>query len=185
MKKILKIIGIIVGVFILLLALTPLFFKGTLEKLVRNSLAKNINATVDWSEMDLSLFSSFPDAALTLKDFSVVNNKPFEGDTLASGKLIELDMGITQLFKKSNEPIKVDAIYLDEAFVNIKIDSLGNANYDIAKKSTNETAEETTSEDDGFTFALSKYELKNARINYLDEATQTFLRLTKLNPIVT
>lgn len=181
MKKILKIIGIIVGVFILLLALTPLFFKGTLEKLVRNSLAKNINATVDWSEMDLSLFSSFPDAALTLKDFSVVNNKPFEGDTLASGKLIELDMGITQLFKKSNEPIKVDAIYLDEAFVNIKIDSLGNANYDIAKKSTNETAEETTSEDDGFTFALSKYELKNARINYLDEATQTFLRLTNVN----
>lgn len=181
MKKILKIIGIIVGVFILLLALTPLFFKGTLEKLVRNSLAKNVNAKVDWSEMDLSLFSSFPDAALTLKDFSVVNNKPFEGDTLASGKLIELDMGITQLFKKSNEPIKVDAIYLDEAFVNIKIDSLGNANYDIAKKSTNETAEEATSEDDGFTFALSKYELKKARINYLDEATQTFLRLTNVN----
>jgi hypothetical protein len=181
MKKILKIFGIIVGVFILLLALTPLFFKGTLEKLVRNSLAKNVNAKVDWSEMDLSLFSSFPDAALTLKDFSVVNNKPFEGDTLASGKLIELNMGITQLFKKSNEPIKVDAIYLDEAFVNIKIDSLGNANYDIAKKSTDETAEEATSEDDGFTFALSKYELNNARINYLDEATQTFLRLTNVN----
>ena len=53
MKKILKIIGIILGVLILLLALSPLFFKGTLEKLVQRTIDKNLDATVAWGDFDL------------------------------------------------------------------------------------------------------------------------------------
>ncbi len=80
----------------------------------------------------MSLFSSFPDASLQLENFSVINKAPFEGDTLASGKSLKLDMGVMQLFKSKD--IKIDAVKMGEAFVNIKIDSLGNANYDIAVK---------------------------------------------------
>lgn len=180
MKKIAKIIGIILGVLILLLALSPLFFKGTLEKLVKRTIDKNLNATVAWGDFDLSLFRSFPDAALTIKEFSVINHAPFEGDTLASGKTLKLDMGITQLFKSGNEPIVVDALLLDESFVNIKIDSLGNTNYDIAIKNDAPLADNTEG-NAGFTFDLKKYEIRDSRLNYLDEASQTFLMLKELN----
>jgi len=180
MKKILKIIGIFFGVILLVLALSPIFFKGTLEKLVKKTIDSNINATVAWGDFDLSLFRSFPNAALTIKDFSVINKAPFEGDTLASGKLLKLDMGIMQLFKSGNEPIKVDALMLDEAFLNINVDSLGNTNYDIAIKKDAPLTDNNES-NDGFTFDLKKYELIDSRINYLDQKTQTFLMLENVN----
>jgi hypothetical protein len=180
MKKALKIIGIILGILILLLIAAPFIFKGSLEKMLKRTINENLNATVAWEDLDLSLFSSFPDASLQLKNFSVINKAPFEGDTLASGKTLSLDMGIMQLFKKSNEAIKVDEVKIDEAFVNIKIDSLGNANYDIAIKDDAPAVTDGEESAGGFTFDLKKYEIKNSRINYLDEATNTYLMLTEV-----
>lgn len=180
MKKILKIIGIFIAVLVVLLALSPLFFKGTLEKLVKKTIDENVNADVSWSNFDLSLFRSFPDAALTIKNFSVVNRAPFDGDTLASGKLLKLDMGITQLFKSGNDPIKIDGLLLDNAFVNIKIDSTGQTNYDIAVKKDAPVTDNVEG-NEGFTFDLKKYELKDSRINYLDDTSKTFLYLKEVN----
>jgi hypothetical protein len=180
MKKILKIAGIFLAVVLVILALSPLFLKGTMEKLVKKTIANNLNATVTWGEFDLSLFRSFPDAALTIKDFSVINTVPFEGDTLASGDFLKIDMGITQLFKSGDDPIIVDALKFDNTFVNILIDSTGNANYDIAIKKDAPLTDGTEG-NAGFTFDLKKYEILNSRINYLDEKSKTFLRLTEVN----
>lgn len=184
MKKFLKIAVIIVVVFVLLLIAAPFLFKGSLEKLLKKNINQNLNATVEWNDMDLSLFKSFPDAAVVINDFSVVNKAPFEGDTLAKGKSIKLDMGITQLFKSGNDPIIVDALQLNEALINIKVDSLGNANYDIAIKDESAPISETTESSEtseGFTFDLQQYEVNDSRINYLDEATKTFLILKDVN----
>lgn len=178
MKKALKIIGIILGILILLLIAAPFIFKGSLEKMLKRTINENLNATVAWEDLELSLFSSFPDASLQLNNFSVINKAPFEADTLASGKMLSLDMGIMQLFNKSDEAIKVDAVELDEAFLNIKIDSLGNANYDIAIKDDAPEANNGEETNGGFTFDLKKYEIKNSRINYIDEASKTYLMLT-------
>lgn len=180
MKKLLKILGIFLGIVLILLALSPIFFKGTIEKLVKKTIAANLDAEVRWSDFDLSLFRSFPDAALVIKDFSVINRAPFAGDTLASGKSVKIDMGIMQLLKTSDEPIKVDALLFDEAFVNIKLDSMGRANYDIAIKSDAPMADDTEG-NAGFTFDLKKYEIKNSRINYSDLSTETFFELKNVN----
>jgi len=157
MKKILKIFGIFVLILVIGLIAAPFLFKGTIEKLIKKTINNNVNAQVEWRDLDLTLFSSFPDATVVIKDFSVVNNDPFKGDTLASGERLELQMGIKQLLKKENEQIKVDELNLEKAYINIKVDSLGNANYDIAKEQpqTIETPTDTTSS--GFTFDLSHY----------------------------
>ncbi len=179
MKKFLKIAGIVLGILIILLAVAPFLFKGSLEKMLQRTINENLNASVTWEDLDLSLFSSFPNASLQLENFSVINKAPFAGDTLAIGKSLKLNMGVMQLFKTKD--IKIDAIKLDEAFVNIKIDSLGNANYDIAIK--NEAPATTTNSEesgDGFNFELKKYEITNSRINYVDEATKTYLTLTEV-----
>lgn len=176
MKKALKVIGIIIGILIILLLAAPFLFKGSLEKMLKRTINENLNATVSWEDLDLSLFSSFPNAALKINNFSVINKAPFEGDTLASGKTLKLDMGVMQLFKSKD--IKIDAVKLDEAFVNIKIDSLGNANYDIAIKKDAPAVTEGTKSEGGFNFELKNYEITNSRINYLDEASKTYLTLT-------
>ncbi|PKA83306.1 AsmA-like protein [Ulvibacter sp. MAR_2010_11] len=180
MKKILKIIGIFLGIVLVLLALSPLFFESTMEKLVKRALEQNINADVTWNDFDLSLFRSFPDAALTIKDFSVINRAPFKGDTLATGTLLKLDMGITQLFKSGDDPIKIDGLLLDESYVNILIDSTGQTNYDLAVKKDAPMKDDIEG-NSGFTFDLKKYEIKNSRINYFDKKTQTFVILKEVN----
>ena len=183
MKKFFKITGIVVLLTIVLLAAAPFLFKGSLEKIVKRTINENLNATVAWEGLDLSLIKSFPDAALTISNFSVINNAPFEGDTLVSGKSLKLNMGITQLFKKSNEAIQVDGLFLKESLVNIKVDSLGNANYDIAVKKEGNASEPTSADEGSFSFALKNYEIKDSRINYLDESSKTFLILTDVNHI--
>ena len=139
MKKILKIVGIVLLVLILLVILTPILFKGQIEKAVKNSINNSVNATVEWEDLDLSLFSSFPDAELKLKNLSVINKAPFEGDTLATSEELALSLGIPQLFKGG--PYSINELALNR-HTNIKVDSLGNANYDIAK----ETAADTTAQ---------------------------------------
>lgn len=181
MKKFFKIIGIILVLLIIFLAAAPFLFKGTFEKLIKQNIDKNVNADVSWQAFDLSLFKDFPNAALIINDFSVVNRAPFAGDTLASGKELRLNMGITQLLKGSNDAIKIDGLTFDEAFVNIKVDSLGNANYDIGVENKNTVGTNNEASSEGFTFNLQRYELINSRINYLDESTKTFLMLKNVN----
>ncbi|MGO4912864.1 AsmA family protein [Leeuwenhoekiella sp. W20_SRS_FM14] len=182
MKKIFKILGIILVVLIVGLIAAPFLFKSQLEDLLKRSINENLNATVAWEEFDLTLFSSFPDAAVQVKNFSIVNKAPFEGDTLASGALLQLDMGVMQLFKTSSgNPIAVDAIKLNQAFVNIKVDSLGNANYDITKESATPETDTIADNTGSFKFDIQHYELNNSRINYLDESTKTYLKLTEVN----
>ncbi|WP_299215322.1 AsmA-like C-terminal region-containing protein [uncultured Dokdonia sp.] len=183
MKRILKIIGIILLVVVLLLVASPFLFRGKLEDLLKKTINNNVNAQVTWEALDISLFKNFPDATVTLNDFSVVNNAPFQGDTLAYGKELRIAMGVKQLFKNAgDDPIKVDALRLDDAIITIKVDSLGNTNYDIAKDTSSDPAvakENTTSTP--FTFDLQHYELNNATIHYLDESTKTYLHITEMN----
>ena len=184
MKKLLKILGIFLLVLVIVLIAAPFLFKDSIEKIVKRTINENVNATVAWESLDLSLLKSFPDASLTIKDFSVINNAPFKGDTLASGQVLKLDMGISQLFKNEDEAIKIDALYLDQAFINIKVDKDKNANYDIAKKTeatTVKNSDAAASESGGFSFDLKGYELENSRINYLDESTEIYLTLTDFN----
>src|SRR5690625_4555508 len=171
MKKALKIFGIVVGILLLVLIVTPILFKGSLEKILNRTINENLNATVSWEKLELSLLRSFPDASLSLQEFSVENKFPFEGDTLVSGKNLSLRMGIMQLFK--TKALKIDAVSLDGAFINIRTDSLGNANYDITLKES-PSAEKEESETD-FSFELQNYEITNSRVSYLDESSGIFL----------
>lgn len=176
MKKALKIFGIILAILIVFIIVAPFLFKGSLERMLKRTINENINATVAWEDLDLSIFGSFPDASLQLNNFSVVNKSPFEGDTLISGRMLQLEMGIMQLFK--SQDLKIDGVILENTFINIKIDSLGNANYDVALKDGNSPSENTEQPNEGFTFELKHYEISDSRINYLDHSSKTFLTLT-------
>jgi len=180
MKKALKITGIILGVLIILIFLAPIIFKGPIENAIKKSINNNVNASVSWEELDLSLYKSFPDAQVTLKNLIVINKEPFAGDTLAAGEEIKLSMDIPQLFKSSDEPLSINELILNTAYVNIKVDSLGNANYDIAKETPPTSTQDTTSTG-GLSLDVQHYEINNTKINYLDEKTKTFLKISEFN----
>lgn len=181
MKKILKIISVIVLALVLLLVASPFLFRGKLEDLLKKTINNNLNAEVAWSSLDLSLIRSFPDATVLVNDFTVINNAPFLGDTLASGKELRIEMGVSQLFKNTaDDPIAIDAVRLENARVHIKVDSLGNANYDIAIKN-DRTAAPTDEGKKPFVLDLQKYSIIDSQIIYDDASTKAHLELTETN----
>src|SRR5690606_23468241 len=157
MRKFLKIIGIILGILLLFLFLTPFIFKGQIKDLVLKTINENLNAQVAFTDIDLSLIRNFPDATLSIEDLLIVNNAPFEGDTLVFGEEIVLEMSVMELFKGSEEPKKIDAISINRTLLNLKLDSIGNANYDIAIKD-DAPVTDTTQTARGFQFDVQHYE---------------------------
>ncbi|MDT0649740.1 AsmA family protein [Autumnicola edwardsiae] len=181
MKKALKIFGIFILVVVIILIAAPFVFETQIENFVKKTINKNVNAQVEFSEIDLSFFRSFPQATVVLKDVSVLNNAPFQGDTLALSEEVLLEMSVKELFKGSEEPKSIDEFRLNNAYVNIKVDSLGNANYDIAIEDTTATTATDTTTSSGFSFDLKHYEINNSRLKYLDEGSKMALHLEDLN----
>ncbi|MBC9795016.1 AsmA-like C-terminal region-containing protein [Sinomicrobium weinanense] len=179
-KKGIKIAGITLGMIIVLLAVTPLLFKDKITALVKESINENVNAKVDFADVDISLLSGFPKAKVSLNEISVINRAPFEGDTLFYADKVSVKMGISELFKGSG--MEISSFAVNKANVNVLVNSEGQANYDIAKESeeTGETgAEEAEGED--FSFSVQHYEITDSRISYLDEEGKMQFVLEELN----
>ena len=179
MKKAFKIIGIVLLVIVVLLVAAPFLFESQIKDYVRRTANESVDAQVEFSDISLSFFRSFPQATVVIENFSVINNEPFKGDTLALGEELQLEMSIKELFKSADEPKVLDDIKINNTFLNIKVDSLGNANYDIAVKDTTTVASDSAST--GFSFNLKHYEINNSRVKYLDEGQKLLLDVEELN----
>ncbi|SMC33574.1 AsmA family protein [Cellulophaga tyrosinoxydans] len=179
-KKILKIVGIVFLLFVIMLVAAPFFLKGKIADIIKNKVNNSITATFDFEDADLTLFSSFPKATLTMNNITLVNKAPFAGDTLFSSKKVALNMSIKELFKDANEPIVISSLVVDDALVNIIVNESGVANYDIAKEDANAT--EASAEDtSNFTFSMQSYAINNSRIVYLDKEGGMRFELLEMN----
>lgn len=169
-NKVLKWVGGFVLLLLLLLVATPFLFKGKVQNLVVETINKNLNANVAFDEVDLSLFKSFPKATIVIKNLSIVNKAPFEGDTLFKASDIGLRMSVMELFKGKNTPMHIEGIGVRDAFVNIVVNKEGITNYDIAIVDEEESSEK----DDNapFSLSLNKYVLENISVSYVDEASK-------------
>lgn len=179
MKKAFKIIGIVLLVIVVILVAAPFLFESQIKDYVRKTANESVDAQVEFSDISLSFFRSFPQATVVIEDFSVINNEPFRGDTLAIGEEAQLEMSIKELFKGADEPKILDNIKVNNTYLNIKVDSLGNANYDIAIEDTTATAKDSAST--GFSFDLKHYEINNSRLKYLDEGQKLLLDVEELH----
>ena len=179
MKKTLKIFtGILLLIFIILIV-TPYFFKDKIVTIIKETINENVNATVDFNDVDLSLISNFPNVKVSLKNFVITTFKPFEGDTLASAKSVSLKMPLTSLFKASSVNIAVNYFSIEESNIHVLINKQGLANYNIAKEtSANERSSES---DSALNLSLDGYNISNSYIYYLDEASGMYLKLEDFN----
>ncbi|MDE3741508.1 AsmA-like C-terminal region-containing protein [Maribacter sp. D37] len=168
-KKILKIFGAVMLLFVGVLVAAPFILEAKIGDILKGNVNDNVNATFDFSEAKLSLIKSFPNAEVTLNDVSFVNKAPFEGDTLFGAKEIALKMGMGELFKGSGEAIGIKSLTVDGALVNVKINAEGKASYDVGMAGEEEdTSGESAAE--SFTLDLQSYEITNSKIIYDDLA---------------
>lgn len=180
MKKALKITGIVLLVLIIVIIAAPFLFEKQMVNYVKKTINANLNATVAFHDADLSFIRSFPQASLKLDKLSVINNAPFEGDTLFAADHIFFNMSLKEIFKSGDEPKKVNEFIINDAYINVVVDSLGNANYDIAiaKDAPAATEAEPSA---GFSFDVQHYEINNSKVRYRDASTKMDLLVEDLN----
>ena len=69
MKKTLKIFGVTILAFVVLLLVLPYAFKGKIESVIKSEGNKMLNAQFDFESLDISLLRRFPLASVSLNDF--------------------------------------------------------------------------------------------------------------------
>ena len=79
LKRTLRILALLLLAVIILLAVAPFLFKDKIREIVHTELNNSLNAEVFFGDVGLSFFSNFPNASISLQDFGVVNQAPFEG----------------------------------------------------------------------------------------------------------
>ncbi|WP_414000130.1 AsmA-like C-terminal region-containing protein [Flavobacterium sp. W1B] len=178
LKKILKITGITIILFIAALFAIPYFFKDQIKAKIADAINQKVDAKVAFKDADLSLFKNFPNATVTLDKLVIINKAPFEGDTLVSLGELNLKMSIKELFKGENEAMNIDGISSKNGLINIIFNKDGVGNYDIAlKEDTNK--EDTKSKP--LALKIQNYKIENFQFRYFDESSKIKMQIDSLN----
>src|SRR5690349_11926938 len=151
LKKILKISGISLLIFIVILFLIPILFKKQITRLVKNEINRTLTAKVDFKDVRLSLLRHFPKVTIILEDFSIVGDSEFRGDTLVYAKSIDASANLFSIIKGKN--IKIYGAYLQSPRINAIVDKEGKMNWDIVRSSGTGTDTTTSS----FQLSLKNY----------------------------
>jgi len=186
-KKTLKITAIIFGSILLLLIVTPFLFKGKILELAQSEANKNLNATVKFDDLNLSMFKSFPNLSVELTELSVVGKDTFQLDTLAAFKSFRAGLNLMSVI--SGDEIKVNEIILDHAKIHAIVLGDSTANWDIVPESDSEdTAPQDTVKDETgdeeptkFKVKLKKLEVNNMNLIYDDKAGDVLAEVKNFN----
>lgn len=177
LKKILKITGITLLVFILAAIAVPFIFKDKIIALVKVEANKNLNASLAFDDLDISLFSSFPKLSIELEGLSIVGKDVFKNDTLIKAKNLGVSTGLMGLFA---DEISISRVWIDQAKIHVRVLKDGRANWDIAKSDSAEVAG-TAEKPSAFKAKLQGYSIENSQIIYDDLSLGFYTKLVGLN----
>lgn len=175
-----RIFLIVIALVVLLLGVAiilPVIYKDEIIGLIQKEANKNLRAEVQFSkDIDLSLLSNFPNLSLGLNDLSVVNQKPFAGDTLLAVDRFDVVLDVMSVIR--GDQIKMLKLGVERPRLHIQVDSKGRASYDIALAT--DTAAATSPADTGasnFRLDLQEYYIRQADIRYEDATLPTRLHV--------
>ncbi|MEG1377806.1 MAG: AsmA family protein, partial [Myroides sp.] len=171
-KKGLKYTGIALFVLIGLVLIAPQLFKPQIEKAVKDAAAEFVTTPVNFTDLNVSFFTNFPNLSVSLKDLSI--NAPKEFGNLKTVESNSVDLGI-DLFSLFSDQIKFTKLYVNEGKFNVVTDSLGNFSFAIFKSS------DEPSTDSSFSLALNKIHVKNTDVLYQDDQSKIKIQTKNTN----
>ena len=163
LKKILKIAGILLALLILTAFLIPVVFKTKILAIAREQINKKVNATVNFTDVDISLFRHFPRLSIGLDNLQVIGTEYFSKDTLISAKQIDLAVNLFSIF--GNSGLEIYSINIDNPRIHALVNKEGKANWEITKPDTSQHTAETSG---SFHLQLKSYRITDGFIQYAD-----------------
>ena len=169
-------IGFLIFFFILIASAVaiPYFFKDKIIAKAKDEISKQINAKVDFKDIDLSLLKNirnFPNIALGIEDLTIIGIAPFDGDTLLNINDTKASLDLMSVIKGTD--YKIEQIELKDATLNAIINKDGIANWNILKP-VGDTKKPP------FKLALNKLVLDNINLNYDDLLSGNYIKIEHL-----
>ena len=171
MKKALKITGIVlaslVGVVLIVAGIASALItsSGWLTKQVKKYAPEFVTCQTELGKADLTLFKTFPNVGIDIENVALIN--PMVGsasDTLANINDLTMVLDLKKLLKEKE--IVIRKCILEDAFVNLYTDSIGNNNFDVFKtKEDNDTIKTTFD----YLVDIEAVKLKNTDLIYTDD----------------
>lgn len=166
MKKALKITGITLLIIIVVLFTIPFVFKGKIIRIVKAEINKNINAQVDFADIDISLLRRFPRVSVSIEKIQVIGNGQFASDTLIAANSIDAALNLMSVIK--GDKMTIYSVAVNEPRIHAIIAKNGAVNWDIAKP---DTTTQTTTPSEPFNLELQRYAINNGYVSYVDSAS--------------
>lgn len=183
MKKLLVSIISLIVIVAIIGVVVPMIYKDEIVSLVKKEINNNVDATVDFKQVNLSLFKSFPHFNLEIEEFTVVGKREFEFDTLTKVRSFNVTLDLLSVI--NGESIKILAVNIDNPQINVHILKNGKANFDIALAIEpipgTQPQQENTDVESDFVVDLQKVSISNGSLSYLDESLNMFASLDGLN----
>ncbi|HEX4849287.1 MAG TPA: AsmA family protein, partial [Puia sp.] len=177
MKKIVRITSLVLLLLIAFAFAAPFVFKGKIISIIKSQVNKNLNASVDFTDADVSLFRHFPKLAVAIDNLKVTGIDEFADDTLISASNIDISLNLMSVFSGDN--MKIYAININEPRIHAIVHKNGHANWSITKPDT--AQQENTTASAPFKMKLQKYSISNGYVNYKDEASNMSSEIINLN----
>ena len=143
----------------------------------KEEINKNLNAQVEFDDLRLSLIRNFPNLSVLLTEMSVTGVDDFAGDTLVSLNSFRVVVDIQSVI--FGDEIIIRSVTLNQPRVKALVLADGRANWDIMKETDEVEAPEE--EETAFQVSLRKFEVRDARIEYIDESTGVRTTLERFN----
>jgi hypothetical protein len=173
MKKPLKltlvVLAALLGVLVVGLVLVPVLFKDQIVERLRMELNKQLDATVSFADVDVSLLSTFPTLTAEVTDLSIAGKGSFEGVTLLSAESIAAGLDFLALiFDRS---IEVESIEVDQPVIRVLVRDDGSANYDIIR----ERPDLRDEPGEAVALEIKKYQISKGSIGYDEPGVHVFV----------
>lgn len=183
MKKLVKIVGGTLVVFVLLLLILPMAFKGKIEDVVKSEGNKLLNAQFDFESLDISLLRNFPQASVSLNDFWLKGVDVFENDTLVYAGELTAAINVMSLFGDGG--FEISKVIVDDTRLHAIVLEDGRVNWDVMKPSEpeaeTEQEEEQSEEPSSFSISLKKLSVDDLTLVYDDRQGAMYAEVVDLD----
>jgi len=177
-KRILIAIVLLLVLGVVFLLAAPIIFKDKIVANVKTSVNSALDAEVDFEDVNLSFLRSFPEISLVLDEVSIIGIDTFAGLPLMTAERAQVDVGFWSVVGGDGN-YNIDAVDLDEPFINLLVLTPELANYLIVPEDDADPAAPTT-EPATAQINLSHYEINNGTFVYDDRTTETYLKIEGL-----
>ena len=183
MKKKLKITGIVlaslVGLVLIVvgIAVAMVTSSSQLTRMVKKYAPQFITCEMELGKADLTLFKAFPNVGIDIENVALIN--PMAGspsDTLANIDHLVVVVDVKKFLKE--DEIVIRKCILEDAFVNLYIDSIGNNNFDVFKQRDDTDTTHTTFD---YLVDIEEIKLKNSTLFYFDDLHRIIAQTKGLN----